>query len=269
MARVADSITSIERLIQRDRLLVTLALVVAIGLAWAYLLREAAAMDAEARTHAAMGMAGMNLRAWGAADWVGLFVMWAVMMVGMMLPSAAPVIVLVLGAYRLRRDARARLAALAFMGGYLLVWTTFSAAAALGQLSLHRAALLSDDMRVRSAALSGVILLIVGVYQWLPLKNRCLVNCQAPLAFLTRKWRPGVSGGLEMGLKHGAHCVGCCWLLMTLLFVLGVMNLVWIAALAALVLLEKLGPAGAITARVTGVVAAGWGVYLIAGPLLT
>ena len=271
MAQVADSITSIERLIQRDRLLVTLALVAAIGLAWAYLLREASAMDAvavEARMHAAMGMAGMNLRAWGAADWLALFVMWAVMMVGMMLPSAAPVIMLVLGAYRLRRDARARLAALAFMGGYLLVWTTFSAAAALGQLSLHRAALLSDDMRVGSAALSGVILLIVGVYQLLPLKNRCLVHCQAPLAFLTQKWRPGVAGGLEMGLRHGAHCVGCCWLVMALLFVLGVMNLVWIAALAAFILLEKLGPGGTVAGRAAGVVAAGWGVYLIAGPLL-
>jgi predicted metal-binding membrane protein len=266
LAAVADSVTPIERLIQRDRLWITMALVTAIGLAWFYLLREAAAMNAmaaEARMHAAMGMAGMNMRAWGASDWLALFVMWAVMMVGMMLPSAAPVILLVLGAYRLRRDSQARLAALMFGGGYVLVWTTFSAAAALGQIALHRAALLSEDMRLRSAALSGVILLIAGVYQWLPLKNRCLAHCQAPLAFLTQHWRRGVAGGLSMGVRHGAHCVGCCWMVMTLLFVLGVMNLVWIAVLAAFVLLEKLLPQGALAGRLAGLVAVGWGTYLL------
>ena len=263
---VADSVTSIERLIQRDRVWIALGLSTAIAIAWLYLLREATSMNgmvAEARMHAAMGMTGMNLRAWGATDWLALFAMWAVMMVGMMLPSAAPVILLVLGAYRLRRDAHARLAAVMFMGGYLLVWTTFSAVAALGQLALHRAAVLSEDMRLRSAVVSGVILLLVGVYQWLPVKNRCLVHCQAPLAFLTQHWRRGVSGGLTMGIRHGAYCVGCCWLLMALLFVVGVMNLVWIAALAAFVLLEKLGPRGAIAGRIGGLAAAVWGVILL------
>ena len=115
-----------------------------------------------------MSMAGMNLRPWNASDWLGLFVMWIVMMVGMMLPSAAAVILLVLGAYRLRGDSQARLASIAFMGGYLLVWAAFSAFASLGQLVLHRAALLSDDMRLHSTALSGVILLLAGVYQWVP-----------------------------------------------------------------------------------------------------
>src|SRR5829696_7767801 len=181
--------SSIELLIQRDRLWIALGLVAAIVLAWVYLLRESAAMDAmaaNARMHAAMGMAGMTMRAWGAADWLGLFVMWAVMMAGMMLPSAAPVIMLVLGAYRLRSDSHARLAAVAFIGGYAIVWTTFSAVAALGQLVLHRIALLSDDMRLHSMVVSGVLLVIAGVYQWLPVKNRCLVQCQAPLAFLTQ-----------------------------------------------------------------------------------
>jgi predicted metal-binding membrane protein len=264
--KVTDSITSIERLIQRDRVWISVGLFAAIGVAWFYLTREAAAMNvmvADARMHAAMGLAGVNLRAWGASDWLALFVMWAVMMVAMMLPSAAPVILLVLSAYRLRRDRHARLAALMFMGGYLLVWTTFSAVAALGQLLLHRAAVLNEDMRLRSAVVSGVILLLVGVYQWLPLKNRCLVHCQAPLAFLTQHWRRGVAGGLAMGVRHGAYCVGCCWLLMALLFVVGVMNLVWIAALATFVLLEKLGRGGAIAGRIGGLAAAVWGVVLI------
>lgn len=255
--------SAIELLIQRDRLWVALGLVAAIALSWIYLVREATAMVAEARMHAAMGMASMTMRAWNASDWLALFVMCAVMMVGMMLPSAAPVIMLVLGAYRLRRDVHSRLASVAFIGGYLTVWRMFGAIAALGQLALHRAAVLSEDMRLHSAVVSGVLLVVAGVYQWLPLKNRCLVQCQAPLAFLTQHWRAGVGGGFSMGVRPGTFCVGCCWLLMTLLFVLGVMNLVWIAALAAIVLLEKLSRHGLIVSRAVGLAAAAWGLYLI------
>ncbi len=259
-------IDSIERLIRRDRLWAGLGLVVTVSLAWLYLAREAAAMNAmaaEARRHAAMGMAGMNMHAWGVSDWLTLVAMWTVMMVAMMLPSAAPVTLLVLGAYRLRRDEQARAAAVMFVGGYLLVWTAFSVIAATGQLTLHRAAVLSEDMRLRSPAISGVLLLLAGAYQWLPFQNKCLVRCQAPLAFLTRHWRTGVRGGLVMGLRHGTYCLGCCWLLMLLLFVLGVMNLVWIAALAVFVLIEKLATGGTIIARAGGVAAAGWGIYLL------
>lgn len=259
--------SSLELLIQRDRIWISVGLFAAIGLAWIYLMREAAVMGAiaaDARTHAAMGMAGVNLRAWDLSDWFMLFGMWTVMMVGMMLPSASPVVLLVLGAYRLRGDSQARLAAVAFIGGYLLVWVAFSLFASLGQVGLHRAAMLSGDLRLQSAALSGAILIAAGVYQWLPLKNRCLLHCQAPLAFLTRYWRSGVTGGLRMGLRHGLLCVGCCWLVMTLLFVLGVMNLVWVALLGAFVLLEKLAPGGAIAGRLAGAAAAGWGLYLLA-----
>ena len=266
VAETSDVVASIDRLIRRDRLWVGLGLVATIVLAWIYLLREAAAMEAmaaEVRRHAAMGMFGVSMRVWDGSDWVALFAMWSVMMAGMMLPSASPVILLVLGAYRLRRDAQARAAAVAFVGGYLLMWTAFSAAAAGGQLALHRAAVLNDEMRLRSALLSGVVLLLVGVYQWLPVKNRCLVRCQAPLAFLTQRWRAGVSGGLSMGLQHGAYCVGCCWLLMTLLFVLGVMNLTWVAALATFVLFEKLSSTGVLLGRLAGVAAVCCGIYLI------
>ena len=257
--------SSIELLIQRDRLWIALGLVSAILLAWVYLLRESAAMDVmEKQMRAAMGVAHMSMRTWSAGDWLGLFAMWAVMMVGMMLPSAAPVIMLVLGAYRLRGQSKAPLAAVAFIGGYAIVWTTFSAVAALAQFALHRSALLSDDMRLHSAAVSGMLLLIAGVYQWLPIKNRCLVHCQAPLAFLTQRWRPGVAGGFSMGASHGAFCVGCCWLLMALLFVLGVMNLFWIAVLAAIVLLEKLTRHGLMAGRLVGLGAMVWGFYLLA-----
>jgi len=163
--------------------------------------------------HAAMGMADMH--AWGLADWAGLFIMWAIMMVAMMLPSAAPVILLVLGVYRRRVDPQARSAASAFIAGYLVAWTFFSVAASVAQVGLHRLALLAPDMRLSSSVLSGVLLIVVGLYQWLPIKNTCLAHCQSPIGFLSQYWREGTIGGLWLGLRHGMFCVGCCWLLMT------------------------------------------------------
>ena len=259
--------STLERLIRRDRWWIASGLIAIVILGWIYLLREAAAMNgmvAEARMHAAMGMAGMaNMRMWDASDWLGLFLMWAVMMLAMMLPSAAPVILLVLAVYRRRGDASARQSAALFIAGYAFTWTMFSAVAASGQILLHRAALLGDDMRIRSAVISGVVLLVAGIYQWLPLKDRCLTQCRSPLGFLTQHWREGAIGALSMGLRHGSFCVGCCWLLMVLLFVLGVMNLFWIAALSALVLLEKVFPGGVLVGRAAGIAAAVWGTYLI------
>lgn len=259
-----QAIATLERLIRRDRLFMAAGLAAITLLAWSYLVRSAAGMDAmmaDARMHAAMGMADM--RVWGLSDWFGLFVMWAVMMVAMMLPSAAPVMVLVLGVYRRRADAQARMAAAAFVAGYVLVWTGFSLVASAGQLALHRATLLGPDMRLSSAGISGVLLLIVGLYQWVPLKRTCLTHCQSPLGFLSQHWREGTSGGLMLGLRHGAFCVGCCWLLMIVLFVVGVMNLGWVAVLAGLVLVEKLFRGGEVVGRVAGVAAAGWGLYLL------
>ena len=255
---------TLERVVRQDRRLMTIGLAATVVLAWAYLVRAAAGMQAmatEAQMHAAMGMADMH--AWGLADWFGLFMMWAIMMIAMMLPSAAPVILLVLGMYRRRVEPQARLAAAAFVAGYLIAWTAFSVAASAAQVVLHRTTLLAPDMRLSSSALAGAILILAGIYQWLPVKNRCLSHCQSPLGFLSQYWREGALGGLLMGLRHGLFCVGCCWLLMALLFVVGVMNLVWVAALAALVLLEKLLGRGALLARVAGVAVAAWGISLL------
>src|SRR5262245_48260480 len=191
------AMATIERLIRRDRLFMIVGLGATTLLAWTYLLRASAdmgAMAAEARMHGAMGMADM--RAWGLSDWLGLFVMWAVMMVAMMLPSAAPVMVLVLGVYRRRATAQAHLSAAAFVAGYLLAWAGFSVAASAAQVALHRGALLAPEMRLSSAAASGVILMTAGIYQWLPLKRACLTHCQSPLGFLSQHWREGSSGGL-------------------------------------------------------------------------
>jgi predicted metal-binding membrane protein len=256
--------SSLERVIRRDRLLMALGLAATIVLAWVYLVRAAAGMQAmatEAQMHAAMGMADM--RAWGLADWFGLFMMWAIMMIAMMLPSAAPVILLVLGMYRQRVEPQARLAAAAFVAGYLVAWTVFSVAASAAQVALHRAALLAPDMRSSSSALSGAILILAGVYQWLPVKNTCLSHCHSPLGFLSQHWREGTTGGLFLGLRHGAFCVGCCWLLMMLLFVVGVMNLLWVAVLAAFVLIERLFDRRALLARAAGMAVAAWGIFLL------
>jgi predicted metal-binding membrane protein len=256
--------TALDTAIGRDRALAALGLIVLTSLAWLYLARDAASMNAmagEAQMHRAMGMADM--RSWGVADWFGLFTMWTVMMAAMMLPSAAPVILLVLGVYRRRNDSTARLSSLAFVAGYLIVWTAFSLAASASQTALHRNALLAPDMRSNSAVASGVVLVMAGVYQWLPFKNTCLTHCRSPLGFLSLYWREGPMGGLSLGARHGLFCVGCCWLLMALLFVVGVMNLVWVAALAGFVLIEKVARGGDVVGRVAGLGVAAWGVYLL------
>ena len=257
-----DLPSTLEQVIRRDRLAVTLALPAITLLAWLYLLGMGAGMKSiamDAQMHTAMGMA--DARVWGISDWLALFAMWAVMMVGMMLPSAVPVILLVLLAYRRRGDRRARVSAGAFVTGYVLAWTMFSALAAGAQVALHRAALLSAGMTSRSTLLAGAILLVAGVYQWLPLKNACLTHCQSPIGFLATHWREGASGALTMGLRHGAFCVGCCWALMALLFVVGVMNLLWVAAIATFVLLEKLAPQGPPIGRAAGVLLILWGLF--------
>ena len=253
-----------ERAVRKDRALVLFGVGAITALCWIYLVSMAATMNAAAADkamHAAMGMPEMA--AWGAAEFVMLFLMWTVMMIAMMLPSAAPIILLVLGTYR-RRSDHASFHTLAFASGYLIAWTAFSAAAALGQLFLHRAALLSPAMAANSAVVGGGVLIAAGAYQWLPLKTACLTHCRSPLAFLTEYWREGAAGALAMGGRHGLYCVGCCWALMLLLFVAGVMNLLWVAAIAIFVLIEKVTPHGVRVGRVGGTLLVTWGGWLIA-----
>jgi predicted metal-binding membrane protein len=194
-----------------------------------------------------------------------ILLMWWVMMIAMMTPSAAPVILLYARATR-HGQAAGRLQqgvvpTAAFAGGYLLAWLGFSAVAATLHSLLERAGLVSAMMlSSTSAGVSAAVLIAAGLYQLSPLKHVCLNHCRAPVQFLSRRWRPGTSGALRMGLEHGAFCVACCWVLMALLFVGGIMNVVWIAALAILVLLDKVVPYGEWLARATGVVLLAWGV---------
>jgi predicted metal-binding membrane protein len=261
--------SALERVIRQDRLVVAGGLLAMTLLAWLSLWQMAAdmaSMGAEAERHAAMGMVMPDMRAWGMADFFWLFLMWTVMMVAMMLPSAAPLILLVVGTYR-RRGNDARWFTAAFASGYLAAWVAFSAIAALAQTVLHRTALLSPSMASGSVWLAGGILVAAGVYQWLPVKTACLTHCRSPIHFLTRDWREGATGALIMGLHHGWFCVGCCWALMTLLFVIGVMNVLWVAIIAAFVLVEKLANRGALFGLFAGLLCAIWGVYVLVGSL--
>jgi len=187
------------------------------------------------------------------------------MMVGMMAGTAAPVLLLFAATRSGREKAAPSLAVLMFGLGYLLVWTGFSAAAALGQWLMHQGAILSPAMRLSSPLLSGALLIGVGIYQLTPWKSMCLSHCRSPLGFLMTNWRDGTFGALQMGLRHGAYCLGCCWALMCVLFVVGVMNLLWVAALTGFVLLEKIGPAGVIVSRVAGAAVVVIGILFIAG----
>lgn len=260
----------LEGALARPRLLSVIALAVLILLAWAWLLAGAGMeMRADPAGQAVMHMPSMSghqmptERGGGGFDHALLtFAMWWVMMVAMMLPSASPMILL-----------HARVAAqggrsvpvvnLSFLLGYLIVWGFFALCATALQLSLSRSGLFEPDgMALSGRIYSTAVLIMAGIYQMTPLKNACLRQCRDPARFLSLHYRPGHLGALRMGVLHGAYCVGCCWLLMALLFVGGIMNIGWIALLTLLVAAEKLLPWGRGFALVTGGALILWGMAL-------
>jgi predicted metal-binding membrane protein len=252
--------TAVEAVLKRDRALVLAGVAGLSALAWAYLLALAGGTPHE---DMAMAMAMPHMQAWGATEVVLTWVMWSVMMVAMMTPSAAPMILTFATINRRRRAQHGPLVPTAvFVLGYLLVWGGFSVVATLAQWGLHTAALLSPMVVITSPFVGGLLLMAAGLFQWTPLKSTCLMQCRSPLGFLMTAWREGAWGALVMGLRHGLYCVGCCWVLMALLFVAGVMNLLWVAVIAALVLVEKVLPRGELVGRVAG------GVLLLAGVVL-
>lgn len=236
----------------RDRALIATCILLVTALAWLYLLhldqQVAAGVDYE-RAMAAMGMS-VN-KPWTFTDALLTFAMWAVMMAGMMAPSAAPVFLL----FASMRTGTSKVsgATAMFALGYAAVWTSFSAVATGLQWTLHEAALLSASMATSNRYLSSTILIAAGAYQLTPWKAACLSHCRSPLGFLMSHWRAGKLGAFRMGWRHGLFCLGCCWALMGVLFAVGVMNLVWVAALTIFILLEKTGPWGALAARVGAV----------------
>ena len=250
--------------LRHDRAVVLGSLGFVVVLAWVYLLLGAGV------EMATMDMGGGRMMAmlpeWTLAYGLVVFAMWAVMMVAMMLPSAAPVTLLIAALARKRREAGSvvGLTTGPFVLGYLAVWFAFAAAATALQWGLGALGLLSETMALASMVAAGVVLVAAGIYQWTPLKEACLRHCRSPLGFLLHHWRDGAVGALVSGARHGVYCLGCCWMLMALLFVGGIMNLAWIAGIALIVLIEKALPWGGRTNRVTGAVLVVWGAATLA-----
>ncbi len=289
----------LEAVLKRDRAIVIGGLVGVIVLAWIYILLGAGmgmtaiemtaisdasgdmqAVDrengdgtgtAEGGTTSAtvsMAMAVMRPVAWSAGYAVLMVFMWWIMMVAMMLPSAAPMILLYAAVNRKARERGAPFVPTGvFALGYLAAWGVFSLLAVALQWGLERTALLSSMMVGTSIVLGGLLLIAAGAWQLTPLKHACLKHCRSPLHFLSHHWRKGRWGAFRMGAEHGAFCLGCCWFLMGLLFYGGVMNLYWIVGLAAFVLLEKTAPAGHWIGSAAGVGLIAWGGLLLLGSL--
>ncbi len=253
---------------------VAAVLLVATAAGWAYLFLLRSEMDVmpEMGEMTEMGprssvLAMPMTSAWSVSDAVLMWSMWAVMMAAMMIPSATPMI----QAYNttISPGARSRShtptgSTPLFVAGYLFAWSGFAAAAAAAQWQLHDASLVDAMGTSTSRWVAGPVLVLAGVYQFSSLKNACLGTCRTPLGFLLTNWRAGGRGAFVMGLHHGSLCIGCCWALMALLFVLGVMNLWWIALVATVVLIEKI-TRNAVLPRMLGVTLVAWGAAVMAG----
>ena len=241
MSAAEPRLTAGEKVAARAPTVTIAALALLAALAWAYLLSGAAMASGTV----AAGIA-----------------MWFVMMVAMMVPATAPTILLYARVHR--HSSQTPPPTAAFLAGYLACWLGFAIVAALLQAALARGGLIDPMMgTLRSAHVAGAVLIGAGVYQWTPAKDACLGECRTPGSFLARHFRPGARGAFRLGLIHGAYCVGCCWLLMALLFVAGVMNLALVAGLTLLVAAEKLLPHGRALARFGGVALIGAGVALL------
>ena len=276
---------ALESILRRDRLVVVASLAGLCVLSWLFLIHLAMRMDTmEGMAARMMGMPvedaasallrnalspGAAALADATVNFALVALMWAVMMVGMMIPGAAPT-VLLFSALERRRAATDGIGGrtAAFVAGYLAIWSAFSIVAATTQTALAHADLMSMQMATTSTVLGGAVFIAAGLFEFTPLKDRCLIHCRSPLEWIPRHMRPGRSGAFRMGVEHGAYCVGCCWALMLLLFVGGVMNLLWVAILAAAVLVQKVLAGGVIVARSAGLALVVCGIVLLARPLV-
>jgi predicted metal-binding membrane protein len=262
--------------LRRLQAVVVAALLLITALAWLWLAHLSSQMTSPMAGMDMNSMPGMDMSAmaamtptlepWTPAHGLFLFAMWAVMMVGMMTPSVAPMVLLYQRiAQQANSAGRSFASAGWFLGGYLAAWVLFAAAATLAQWALESAALLSPMMDSASNRFGGAVLVVAGIWQWLPLKDACLSRCRAPLSFVQQHggFQESARGSLRLGFQHGLYCIGCCWALMALLFVGGVMNLLWIAALMMLVLLEKILPGARWFTRVAGVFAVAGGLWMM------
>ena len=247
---------------RRDQILIATCILLICGFSWAYLVYLRGQESSALASSTAMGMSMDSTG--GVAGVLLTFAMWSVMMVGMMGPSAAPMLLLFATSQARREARRVPRLTLLFGVGYLTVWLGFSVGATLVHWALNQAMLLSPTMAVASQRVAGALFIGAGVYQLTPLKHGCLQHCQSPVGFLMSHWREGPRGAFQMGLRHGVYCLGCCWALMAVLFAVGVMNLAGVVILTVFILAERVGRGGAIISRVGGVAMIGVGVVLVA-----
>ncbi len=247
-------------LLQKDRLFILSGLSFITVLAWAYMLHMAWEMIGSG-----MDVKLACLTNWGPGDLVHTFIMWSMMMVAMMIPSATPMIIIFATVNRQRSKIQGPfIPTWLFVLGYLAAWAVYSALATMVQWGLHAAALLAHTLVITSPLLGALFLVAAGVFQWTRFRDACMTQCRSPFGFIMTEWREGRRGALIMGLKHGGYCVGCCWMLMTLSFVLGVMNMLWMAALTAFMVLEKV-PDNKWISRAAGMILVVWGLWVVAG----
>lgn len=250
---------------RRDQILIATCILLICALAWAYLVYLNDQASSAHASQAAMPGARMSTdTAGGVAGILLTFTMWSVMMVGMMAPSATPMLLLFATSQARRGVRGAPMVTLLFGVAYLTIWLGFAVGATLAHWTLDHAMLLSPTMAVASRRVAGALCIGAGVYQLAPLKQGCLQHCQSPLGFLMSHWREGRRGAFQMGLRHGVYCLGCCWALMALLFAVGVMNLIAVALLTVFILAERVGRGGTVISRVGGLVMIGVGVTLLA-----
>ncbi|WP_409190367.1 DUF2182 domain-containing protein [Bradyrhizobium sp. RDM4] len=272
---VLMNVSALEAILRRDRVIIVASLMMLTVLAWfdlAWLASdmEMGGMDMTGYRMIPAGQALMMPASapWQPVEFAYVFVMWVVMMIGMMTPSVTPMILIYARVGRHATESRPFASVTWFAGGYFLAWVGFSLAATCLQWALERAAWLTPMMASVSNILGGSLLILAGIYQWTPLKDVCLSQCRAPLGFMLSHsgLQRTTTSSLRLGFRHGASCLGCCWAVMLLLFALGVMNLFWIAALGVLVLLEKVVPSDRGIARPAGLAFFGGGVWMLFQP---
>jgi predicted metal-binding membrane protein len=252
-------LTLVEHALRHDRVTLLVLLVLTPVFSWMWIVMMARDMYGPMTGASAW----MMTTHWDAPHVLLLWAMWCVMMTAMMLPSAAPLVLLYGAAARRSRQPTARRHIYALAAGYLAAWAAFSLAATALQRALASLLLISPMMEAGSSRVTATLLVVAGVYQWTPLKHACLRTCQSPLGFLMARWRDGSSGAFRVGLEHGAYCIGCCWALMLLLFAGGVMNVVVIVGLTAWVALEKLAPFSRRSAQFSGAVMIAVGSWIL------
>lgn len=248
--------------LKKDRFIVLTALSLICILSWLYIIylyNQMYPMNMDALFFA-MPMTAK----WSWTDFVLLFLMWFVMMIAMMTPSVTPLVIIFTLINRKRRQQQNPYVPSGYLlGGYFLVWAVFSLFATLLQWLLQRVALLNPEMVTTSKVLGGVILITAGTFQFTPLKNTCLHNCRSPMGFIHQYWKDGKNGALRMGIQNGIYCLGCCWILMILLFVSGIMNILWIAIITLFVLIEKVLPSVKVISFIAGFALIAYGIIIL------